>query len=397
MPLLLHPLGHVIRLALEGLRAGARAVLEDEAVFELKAIDEIDGGLELGVGLAAEADDEVARHGRPGQLLADAGVHLEILADRVAALHPQKHRIAAVLRRDMEILANLGEIADGADQLGRHVARIIRDKLDPVEAVDGVEIVEKIGEARRPSAVAPLVGVDRLADEGDLAAALGNELRGLGEDRRRGARLLRPADARHDTKRAELVAASLRPHERLKRRRPHRRIAVGVVALEAPGDGVAAAGGAVEAHLDPRRAAGEDLFDDPRYAVKLPGADDEVDPRSPGADELLVLLRHAAEDTDDQSRTVLLLLTDAPQGRPDLVFGMLADTAGVVEDCVGLSRARCQLPSLAAQRRHDKLAVEDVHLAADGLDPESARGARKRAGGGLGNGNRFDGVHGRGL
>ena len=46
MPLLLHPLGHVIRLALEGLRAGARAVLEDEAVLELKAIDEIDKSID---------------------------------------------------------------------------------------------------------------------------------------------------------------------------------------------------------------------------------------------------------------------------------------------------------------------------------------------------------------
>ena len=74
--------------------------------------------------------------------------------------------------------------------------------------------------------------------------------------------------------------------------------------------------------------------------MELSGADDEVDPRSPGADQLLIFLGHAAEDTDDQSRTVLLLLTDAPQGRPDLVLGMLADTAGVVEDGVGLSRAR---------------------------------------------------------
>ena len=378
MPLLLHLFRHVVGLTVEGLRAGARAVLEDEAVLELEAIDEVDRGLKLGVGLAAKTDDEVARHGGPRQLLADSRVHLEILADRVAPLHPRQHRIAAVLGRDMEILADFGKIADGADQLGRHVTGIIRDKLDPVEAVDGVEIVEEIGKACGLPAVVPLVGVDRLANEGDLAAALGDELRGFGKDRRRGTGLLRPADAWHDAERAKLVTPGLRPDECLERRRPHRRIAVRVVALEALCHSVAAAGGAIEADLDPGRAAGEDLLDDPWHAVELPGADDEVDPRGPGANQLLIFLGHAAEDADDQAGAGLLLLPHPTEGRPDLVFGMLADAAGVVEDGIGLGRARRQLPSLAAQRRHDKLAVEDVHLAANGLDPESAMGGGGR-------------------
>ena len=54
----------------------------------------------------------------------------------------------------------------------------------------------------------------------------------------------------------------------------------------------------------------------------------------------------------------------------DLVFGVLADAAGVEQDRVGVVRARGQLVTVFAQAGDDELAIELVHLAADGFDVE---------------------------
>ena len=58
------------------------------------------------------------------------------------------------------------------------------------------------------------------------------------------------------------------------------------------------------------------------------------------------------------------------QGAVDLVLGMLPDAARVEQDRVGLGGRRRQLVAVLAQAGHDQLAVEHVHLAADGFDVE---------------------------
>ena len=55
-----------------------------------------------------------------------------------------------------------------------------------------------------------------------------------------------------------------------------------------------------------------------------------------------------------------------------LVLGLLADAAGVEQDHVGLVEVGGQLVALPAQAGHDHLAVEHVHLAADGFDKQPA-------------------------
>ena len=278
-----------------------------------------------------------------------------------------------MLCRHMQIVAHRRQVADGRDQVVGHVARVVGHELDPVEAVDRVEEREQIGEPRRLASVGEAVAVDGLADECDFAAALGHELPRLGDDRGRCASLLGAADVRHNTEGTELVAAGLRPNERLEGRRPHLRIAVGVVALEALGDRLAAAAGAVEAHLQPGATAGEHVIDEAGHAVELARTDDEIDPGRPLADEFLILLGHAAEHADHEARTLLLFEADPAERGVDLVLRMLPHAAGVVEDGVGLGGGVGQLPALPAQRGDDELAVEHVHLAADRFDPEPFR------------------------
>ena len=106
-------LGHIVWLSLEGLRARTRTVFKDVAIFKVCGANQIERLFKLGLSFAAEADDEVARHGCIWNGLTDAAEHLHVVANRVAPLHPREHRIAAVLGRNMEVVADLGQISHG--------------------------------------------------------------------------------------------------------------------------------------------------------------------------------------------------------------------------------------------------------------------------------------------
>ena len=67
-----------------------------------------------------------------------------------------------------------------------------------------------------------------------------------------------------------------------------------------------------------------------------------------------------------------LLCRRRPELAVDLVLGVLADAARVEQDRVGLMDVASQLVAIPAQRGHDQLAIEHVHLAADRLDIELA-------------------------
>ena len=175
---------------------------------------------------------------------------------------------------------------------------------------------------------------------------------------------------RNHAERTELVAAGLRPHKSLKRCRPHLRITIGVVALEALGDRLAASASPLQAHFHARTAAGEDVLHEAGHAVQLSRADDQIDPRGPPADEFLIFLGHTAQHPHDEAGPLLLLGTDPAKSGIDFVLGMLPDTAGVVEDGIGVGRRGSKLPSLPAQGGDDELAVEHIHLAADRFNPE---------------------------
>lgn len=85
-------------------------------------------------------------------------------------------------------------------------------------------------------------------------------------------------------------------------------------------------------------------------------------------DHRLILLRHAADHADDLLRVPLLELPQASQGTVDLVFGMLAHAAGVKQDQIGPVRIVRQLVARLEQVGRHQLAIQHVHLAAEGLD-----------------------------
>ena len=88
------------------------------------------------------------------------------------------------------------------------------------------------------------------------------------------------------------------------------------------------------------------------------------------ADDLLVLLGHAAENADHLLGIFLLMPDEAAESGIDLLLGMFADAARVEQNDVGVDRLVDQFVALPAQTADDELAIEHVHLAADGFDVE---------------------------
>ena len=224
--------------------------------------------------------------------------------------------------------------------------RVVRDELDPPQAVDLVQSGQQVGEPQRPAfAGVSLIAVDRLAQERDFQAAVGGQAADFGHDLGGGAALLRAADLGHDAVGAELVAAEHDPHHGLERRWPAigrtGRIELGETLL----DQRAALVHAVEAHFQSRLAValGGHFLQDLRQAVDLARPDDQVDVCGAAEDQVLVLLGHAAQDADDGFGLSLFQRTQAAQGAVDLVFGMLPHAARVVQDRVGVARTIDQL------------------------------------------------------
>ena len=92
--------------------------------------------------------------------------------------------------------------------------------------------------------------------------------------------------------------------------------------------------------------------------------------RSLFEDQLLIFLSHAAHDADDQVLAVSLLKFDASELAVNLVFGVFTDAARVEQNRVGSLDVVGKFELLLAQSRDNQLAVQHVHLAANGLDVE---------------------------
>ena len=98
----------------------------------------------------------------------------------------------------------------------------------------------------------------------------------------------------------------------------------------------------------------------------------QIDVRGAIEDQLLILLGHAAHDTDDLVRACSLAEFQAAKLAVDLVLSVIAHAARVEQNRVRLFDVAGQRIALLAQRGNDQLAVEHIHLTADGLDVELA-------------------------
>ena len=338
--------------------------------------------MKLRVRLAAEADDEIAGDRGVRHRLRDLGEHLAVRLDRVAALHPPQHGVAAALGRNVQIGRDLRQIAHRLQEIGRHVLGVIRDELQPADALDLVQLVEQVGQANRLRAGRVFVAVDGLAEQCDFQAAVVGQMADLFDNFGGRAALLRPAHPRHDAIGAELIAAERHPHHRLRKGvrtifpknssdpfSPFSQREAGETLF----DRRSTARIAVEADFHPLSAAGSHVFEQGWQLAQLPWADHQIDVRGAAEDLLLILLGHAAQHADDRVRIPLLDLFQPAQGAVNLILGMLPHAARVQQNHVGPADAIDQFMARAQQVGRDQLAIEHVHLAANSLDIASAR------------------------
>ena len=105
-------------------RARALAVGGREDLVVADGLEQPERRLVLGLGLAAEADDDVGRERDPGDRLADPAEPLEVVLDRVLAAHPAEHRVGARLDRQVQRLAHRRAVGHRLDQPVGQVPRV---------------------------------------------------------------------------------------------------------------------------------------------------------------------------------------------------------------------------------------------------------------------------------
>jgi hypothetical protein len=121
-------------------------------VVEADVLDQRHRPLEVGLGLAREADDEVARDRDAGRTARSFDRALE-LERGVAALHRRQDPVAAVLHRQVHVVDELGHPAVDVDRALREFLRMARRVADPLDARDlgdDLEQGREVGELGRP-------------------------------------------------------------------------------------------------------------------------------------------------------------------------------------------------------------------------------------------------------
>ena len=115
------------------------------------------------------------------------------------------------------------------------------------------------------------------------------------------------------------------------------------------------------------------LLDQLRQSIKLPGADDEVDPGDSLRQLILLVLSHTSCQTDDQFRLLLLSLLETCHTHDGTLLGVFPNRAGVVKDHSGVIRIMDQEVALSLESLEHQLGIEFVHLAAEHLEVDTMR------------------------
>jgi hypothetical protein len=217
--------GYLIR-HLRRWRARPPRVAEREHVVIGDLLDHVERRREILVGLPGETDDEVGRERDVGDRLLELGDQLEVTGACVSAIHALEHPIGSRLQRQVQVLAYLGHVADGADQARRQVVGIRRREADARESLDGVDALQQVGQVDRRRQIPP-IGIDRLAEQRHLATSGFDQPADFGDDGLGRVAAFAAARGRHHAERAVLLAALHDGDEgaqRARRRRARRQL-----------------------------------------------------------------------------------------------------------------------------------------------------------------------------
>ena len=190
-----------------------------------------------------------------------------------------------------------------------------RGEANPLDAVNRRDHFEQRAEV----SVAETVRIDGLPEQHDFFHAARGQLANLAHQVRRWNRALAAARERHHAERAEFVASAHRGH-------------VGAHAAAVVGRDIGVSLGAIEPDIYGWIEAGAaDHLGQSAVAVR---PRDHVEERRLLHDRDAIMLRHASEQPDFHLRPRILQARKLAQPMQHLLFGMLANRAGVEQDDV---------------------------------------------------------------
>ncbi len=192
-----------------GARAGRVRGREDLVVAD--GFEQGQRRLELGLGLAAEPDDDVRRDGDARDGLADPGQALGVVLDGVLAAHATQDRVRPGLDRQVQVLADRVAVGQRGDEAVGQVPWVrgheaqAPDRGLAVARAQAVDRPDQLGQVRPSGQIEPAarparrvdvteaclrgeivaVGVHVLPEERDFAITGRRERAGLVDDRRR--------------------------------------------------------------------------------------------------------------------------------------------------------------------------------------------------------------------
>ena len=343
--------------------AGPGGVNEGEEGVVADLPDEGDRVHGLRLRLPGEADDDVAgedqvRHGRAG-----GPDLLQVLLPGVTPVHGLQHPAVPRLDGEVELPGHMGAPGHGLEELVPGVLGVAGHEADQVVPGDLVDLREEVGEIHGGLQVLA-VGVDVLAQEGDVLVPLVHQLPDLRQDVPRLPAPLPAPDIGDDAVGAEVVAAVHDGDPGLHRALPDHRHPLGdgaVLLLDGEHPPV------LGAHVV------EELREPPEGL----GAEDQVHVAVGGPDLLghHLLLGHAAAQADDEVGVLLLGVDQAAQQTVDPVLRVLPDGAGVDDDEPRLHGVAGEGAAHVPEHPHEALAVRHILLAAVGLHPGLGRAA----------------------
>jgi hypothetical protein len=102
--------------------------------------------------------------------------------------------------------------------------------------------------------------------------------------------------------------------------------------------------------------------------IQLTGTENEIDMRCPSKNESLILLRHTTENAENGVGISFLPTGKPSEGTVNLILGVLADTACIEQNHIGVALILRRRQAESKQSRCRQLTVQHVHLATKRFD-----------------------------
>ena len=171
-------------------------------------LDEVHEFVDVGLGLAGEADHERGPQRHARQRVPEVREQRLVTAARAGTAHALEHRRRRVLQRQIDVAHHFFARRHGVNRLGRDRGRVEVEQPDPLEAVDGIQRPQQPAER---TAILP-VAIDAvegrvLGDEQQFLDAARGQRACFGHDRRLVAAAVRATQFRDDAERAVVIAA----------------------------------------------------------------------------------------------------------------------------------------------------------------------------------------------